>query len=179
MAVTRAQKTETLKKLHDEFSKAKSVVFADYKGLTVAQVTQLRRELRAAKVDYMVAKKTLICKAAKDSGMKDIPTEMLEGSVAIAFGMEDQIAPARIMHAFGKKNNVLPLLGAYFDATYYDKAAVKSLALLLSREVLLAQLMGTMQAPVGSLVRVLHGPLRGFLQILNGLQNKKIVATAA
>lgn len=176
MAVTRAQKAEALKKLTNEFSQAKSVVFADYKGITVAQATQLRRELRAAKVDYVVAKKTLIQKAAQETGMKEIPQEMLEGAVAVAFGMEDQIAPARIMHAFGKKNSILPLLGAYLEGTYYDKVSVKSLAVLPSREELLAKLMGSLKAPVQGMVSVLNGPLRGFLQVLNGLKDKKSVA---
>lgn len=173
MAVTRAQKAEALTKLTSEFSKAKSVVFADYKGLTVAQATQLRRELRAAKVDYVVAKKTLIQKAATDTGMKEIPQEMMAGAVAVAFGMGDQIAPARIMHAFGKKNSTLPLLGAYLDGTYYDKVSVKALAILPSREELLAKLMGTLNASMQGMVSVLNGPLRGFLQVLNGLKDKK------
>lgn len=179
MAVTRAQKEAILKKLTEEFSKAKSVVFADYKGLTVAQATQLRRDLRAAKVDYMVAKKTLIQKAAESQGVKNIPQEMLAGAVGVAFGMEDQIAPARVMHAFGKKNSNLPLLGAYMDGTYYDKVAVKALAILPSREELLAKLMGSLKAPIQGMVSVLNGPLRGFLQVLNGLKDKKPMAPAA
>lgn len=134
--------------------KAKSFVFADYQGLTVAMADELRKKMRESNVDYMVAKKTLISKAVQEAGY-EVDTKSLPGMLSVAFGMEDEIAPARALGEMAKTTPV-KLVAGVFEGEFADQAKVTALSLLPSKKELLGQVVGTIYAPVSAFVRVLN-----------------------
>ena len=154
MAKSRAQKQVTLHTLVSNFKDAKSVAFADYRGLTVAQADELRRNMRANNVRYVVAKKTLVTRAAKDAGF-DLNAKSFQGMLGIGFGIEDEIAPAKTFGDMSKKSS-LQLVGGIFDGAVVEKEKVVALSKLPSKHELLGILVGTMYAPVSAFARVLN-----------------------
>ena len=134
---------------------AQSVVVVDYRGLTVSEDTQLRKELREAGVSYKVYKNTLVTLAANELGLGDL-VQYLEGPVSIAFGYEDATAPARVLHNFGKDHKKLELKAGIVDGIVYDKAGVEKLATIPSKEVLIAKLLGSFKAPLSNLAYLLN-----------------------
>ena len=139
-----------------KFEAAKSVVVVNYSGLTVEQVTGLRAQCRAAKVDYCVLKNTLARRALDDmqiTGLDDV----LNGPSAFAFGLEDAVAPAKIISEFIEKakTQVMTVKAGLMDRKVMSAAKVSELAKVPSREILLARLLGSLQGSISGLVRVL------------------------
>lgn len=133
---------------------AKSAVLVDYRGLTVEQDTKLRRQLREAGVVYKVYKNTMLHLAFDGTDYAQLDAH-LEGPTAIAFGIEDETAPARILNDFAKEAEAIQFKGAVVDGTYYDEAGIKVLATIPSKEVLISKLLGSMQSPVTNFARVI------------------------
>ncbi len=154
MPKTRQQKSITIDRLVKEFKNAKSVVFADYQGLTVAKVDELRKNMRAANVSYLVAKKSLMTKAAKDAGF-DMNAKSFPGMLGAAFAAEDEIAPAKVLGDMAKKAS-LKLVGGIFEGVVVGQDKVIALSKLPSKKELLGQVVGTMYAPVSAFVRALN-----------------------
>jgi large subunit ribosomal protein L10 len=154
MAKTRAQKEGTLQTLTKNFKDAASVVFADYRGITVAQVDALRKKMRDADVRYVVAKKSLVTRAAKDAGY-DVDAKKFDGMIGVAFGMTDVVAPAKV---FGdvSKTTTLQIVGGVFEGAVVGKEKMVALSKLPSRQELLGTVVGTIYAPVSAFVRVLN-----------------------
>jgi len=173
MAVTRKQKEEVLKDLIKNFENAKSVVFSQYQGTNVKNMRELRKRLRGAKVNFKVAKKTLMTLAAKKIGFEQIPDSMMQGPIGLAFSLEDSIAPAKIIHEFGKTAETVKIVGAIFEGKLIEAAEAKAIASLPAREVLLAKLIGCLQAPIAGFHGVLHALLRNFVFALSEIQKKK------
>ncbi|MEK4427497.1 50S ribosomal protein L10 [Solibacillus sp. FSL K6-1523] len=136
-----------VQEIADKFSAAASVVVVDYRGLTVAQVTELRKQLREAGVEFKVYKNTLSRRAAETVGLEGI-NEFLTGPNAIAFSKEDVVAPAKIINDFAKKNEALEIKAGIIEGTVASAEDVKALAELPSREGLLSMLLSVLQAPV-------------------------------
>lgn len=154
MPKTRQQKSEVKDRLTKEFKDATSVVFADYQGLTVAQATDLRKKMREAGVDYIVAKKTLFTIAAKDAGY-DLDAKTFPGMLAAAFGREDEVAPAKVLGDMAKTTSV-KLVGGIFERSVVGAEKVVALSKLPSKKELLGQVVGTIYAPVSAFVRALN-----------------------
>ena len=142
MAVSKAKKVEDLAKLKDQFSRAKGVVFAKYSGMGVNDIQTLRRALRENNVDYKVAKKTLVTLAAKEHGI-ELPKDVMEGPIGVAFGYDDEIVAAQKMAEFAKKFEAIQLMGGVMEGRVIDAKMVNQLASIPSREVLLAKFMGS------------------------------------
>ncbi len=140
--------------ISDDVKDAKSVVLVDYRGLTVEQDTQLRRELREAGVVYKVYKNTMMRRAFEGTDYAELDP-FLEGPSAIAVSNDDVTAPARILVKFGKTAEALELKAGVIEGTLYDVAALTELASIGSREELLSRLFGSMQAPIANFARVL------------------------
>ncbi len=153
MAKTREQKEVAVQQLTKGFKEAKSVAFADYHGLSVPQVDELRSKMREANVDYVVAKKTLVNRAAKDAGF-ELDAKQYQGMLGIAFGTEDEVAPARVLGDMSKTTSV-QILGGIFEGAIVDQEKMISLSKLPSKMELLGTVVGTIYAPVTSFVRVL------------------------
>ena len=130
-----------------KFKAAASVVVVDYRGLTVGQATELRKQLREAGVEFKVYKNTLSRRAAEAAGLEGI-NEFLTGPNAIAFSNEDVVAPAKIINDFAKKNEALEIKAGIIEGNVSSAEDVKALAELPSREGLLSMLLSVLQAPV-------------------------------
>ncbi len=173
MPLTKAQKGDILKELIDQIKEAKSVVFADFQGLSVKNMKTLRDQMRKEGVRYQIAKKTLIKIAAKEAGYSEIPADVLEGPVGAAFSMEDEIAAARLMHNFAKKVKELKLRGALFDGRVLSVAETKQLATLPSKEELIAKLLYLFKYPIQGFHGVLNNTIASFVRALNAIREKK------
>ena len=141
--------------IKEKFEKAQSAILVDYRGLNVAEVTDLRNQLRKAGVEYAVLKNTMINLAVKDMNLDDLKPH-LEGPTAVAFGFEDAVAPAKILSEFAKKNKKITIKCGVCDGAYIDEAGVQSLASTPSREVLIAKIMGSMMSSVSKFVYALE-----------------------
>ena len=137
--------------IKEKFEKAQTVVLVDYRGLTVAEDTELRNQLRQSGVEYMVLKNTMINLATKEMGFDQLASH-LEGPTAVAFGMTDMIAPAKIISEFSKKTKKMTIKCGICDGAYLDEAGVQALANLPSKEVLIAKIMGSMMSSVSKFV---------------------------
>lgn len=124
-----------------------STIVADYRGLNVAQVTELRKQLREAGVDFQVLKNSIVRRATEGTDYTELK-EILTGPTAVAFSAEDAVAPAKILYNFAKENTALKLKGGLVEGKVIDEAQVKALAELPSREGLLSMLLSVLQAPV-------------------------------
>lgn len=150
-------KKQVVADISAKLDNAKSVVIVKYSGLTVEQVTKLRSQCRAAKVEYCVLKNTLVRRALDEKGITGLD-EVLEGPNAFVFGMEDAVAPAKIVCDFieKEKTTALELRAGLLDNAPIDVKTIKSLAALPSREVLLAKILGSMTSAIGNFVRVVE-----------------------
>ena len=134
---------------------AASAVAVDYRGLTVAQDTELRKQLREAGVTYKVYKNTLIRRAAEGTDFAALDPH-LEGPTAIAVSKDDATAPARILAEFAKKADKLEIKAGIVEGAYYDAKGMQAISSIPSREVLLGRLFGSMKSPISNLARVLN-----------------------
>lgn len=155
MPKTRAQKAESVERLAKALKAAKSAMFADYQGMSVQSITDLRKKLKAEEVDYIVAKKTLLTRSAKEAGY-DIDFKNFPGMLGIAVSQGDDIAPARIIGEAGKRELPIKLVGGIFDGQVVDQEYVVKLSKLPSRNQLLGQLLSVLNGPAGAFVRLLN-----------------------
>ena len=176
MAVIRPEKVAAIAELKEKLSTAKGAVLVDYRGLTVAQDTKLRRKLREAGVEYRVVKNTLTNLAAKEAGIVGLE-QYLEGTTALAVSTTDPVAPAKVLSDFQKEIaktvKTFKIKAGVLDGRVIDADGVKALADLPSREVLLAKVAGTMQAPITGLVSVLAGTIRKFVYAVDAVRQQK------
>jgi large subunit ribosomal protein L10 len=133
---------------------AKAAVLVDYRGLTVAQDTDLRKKLREAGVVYKVYKNTMLNLAFKGTEFEALSKD-LEGPSAIAFGMEDATSPARVILECQKTMPKLEFKAGVVEGTYYDVKGIQIIATIPSREVLISKLLGSLQSPITNFARVL------------------------
>lgn len=147
-------KKNVVSEISEKFAKSSSTVVAEYRGLTVDEVTQLRRQLREAGVEMKVYKNTLATLAAKEAGFADL-TDKLTGPNALAFGT-DETAASRIMAEFAKKHKALVVKGGIVEGRVIDAEGVNALAKLPNREGMLSMLLSVLQAPVSSFARAVQ-----------------------
>ena len=177
MAVSRSKKEEVLSELIKKLEKAVAIVFVKNSGLTVEELSALRKELRKQKNDFKIAKKTLIKKAMLEVGYPEADDSMFDGAVGVTFSFDDEVAPAKALHDFAKTHDKLELLGAVLEKNkVLSKKDVLALATLPSKEQLIAQLVGTMKSPISGFHGVLSGTLRGFVQVVSQYKDKKAAA---
>ena len=152
-----AAKQQYVDELAEKLENAAGGVIVDYKGITVAEDTVLRKALREAGIEYIVVKNTLLRRAVDKVGITGVD-DHLEGTTAIAISNDDQTAPARILGKFSEscKGEKFLLKAGYIGEEVYDEAGVKALSKIPSREVLLAQLVGSLQGPLQKLAATLQ-----------------------
>lgn len=172
-----AEKQAIVASLKEQMTSAKGAVFTGYKGLTVAQDAALRRAFREAGVHYHVVKNTLSAIAAKECEFDGL-VEHFNGTTAFAYSTEDAIAPAKVISKFIKDNkldktDVLTVKAGLVEGKVINAAEVKALADLPSREVLIAKLLGSMQAPISNTVNVLQGVIRNAVYVLDAVRKQK------
>lgn len=166
------EKKAVVSSLADQMKNASSGVLVDYKGITVADDTKLRRELRKAGVEYAVVKNTMLRLAADQTGLKELDP-VLSGTTALAVSATDPVAPAKILNAYAKKNDNFKIKAGFVDGKVISPKEVASLAELPSREVLISRVLGGLNAPISGFVNVLNGNIRGLVVALNAIAEKK------
>ncbi|XCP84869.1 50S ribosomal protein L10 [Roseburia hominis] len=139
----------------DDITDAQSIVLVDYRGLTVAEDTELRKQLREAGVIYKVCKNTMMKRAFEGTDFAQLD-EYLEGPNAIAISKDDATAPARIICKFAKTAKALEVKAGVVEGSVYDADGVNALSQIPSREELLSKLLGSLQSPITNLARVLN-----------------------
>ena len=139
----------------EDVKDAQSVVLVDYRGLTVAQDTELRKQLREAGVIYKVCKNTMMKRAFEGTEFAGLE-EYLDGPSAMAVSKEDATAPARIICKFAKTAEALEVKAGVVEGTVYDAAGINELSKIPSREELISKLLGSLQSPITNLARVLN-----------------------
>jgi len=172
MPQNKQQKELIVKELAEKLKDSKAVVFSDYKGLTVKDMTQLRRDLRAEGVDLKVLKKTLMQIALKEAGI-EMDVKKLEGQIAIAVSNKDEVAAAKIISKLAKANENIKIVGGILGVKELSIEEVDALAKLPSKEELLAKMVGTLNAPVSGFVNVLAGNMRGLVTALKAVAERK------
>lgn len=155
MSVNKENKKQLVSELAAQLKEAKTIVFVDYRGLTVAEDTVMRRNFRNENVSYKVCKNTLFKLALKEIGITDFDEKMFEGTTAAVFGA-DEVAPARLFCKSTKDFNKMEVKFGIVNGKIMDKANVESLAKIPSRDVLIAMLLGTLQGPISALARALN-----------------------
>jgi large subunit ribosomal protein L10 len=141
-----AGKQQAVEEIAAKLKESSTTVVADYRGLNVAQVTELRKQLREAGIEFQVLKNSLVSRAAASVQLGELES-VLSGPTAIAFG-KDIVAPAKIIHDFAKKNDALKIKGGVVEGRVVDQAQIQALAALPSREGLLSMLLSVLQAPM-------------------------------
>ena len=153
--MVKQNKIDEVESLTEKFKKAKSVVLTDFRGLNVADVTQLRNKLRAENIEYKVVKNRLT-KIALTKAQCDPLDEVLTGPTAIAFGYEDPVPPARVIYEFTKENNHLQSKGGLLNGKKIDLSTLERLSKLPSKEELFTRCLGSLQSPATKFALVLN-----------------------
>ena len=168
-----SEKQAIVAELADKLRNASAGVFVDYSGTTVANDTEMRRAMRAADVEYAVVKNTLTRFAANQIGYEELDT-FLNGPTALAVSYNDPVAAAKVISEYaGKKDSKLKIKVGFVDGKIISEAEIKALAALPSKEVLVAQVLGTMIAPITGLATVLDANIRGLAVALAAIAEKK------
>jgi large subunit ribosomal protein L10 len=170
-----AKKEATIDELRDRIANAPNLFLTDYVGLTVAEITKLRGELRKDGTTYAVVKNTLFKRAAGDELASKLEA-FLAGPTAIVFGGADPVAPAKALKEFSDATKPVTVKAAYIDGRVVDTAQVAVLASLPSKGELLAKLVGSLASPMRGLVTVLSGNQSGLVRVLNAIREKKSAA---
>ncbi|HHY82847.1 MAG TPA: 50S ribosomal protein L10 [Clostridiales bacterium] len=168
----REEKAQVVAEIKEKLTGYSSAILIDYRGLTVEEVTQLRKEFRNSGVDYKVYKNTLTEIAAKEVGLDGL-IPFLKGPTAIAFGVKDPVAPAKVLTESMKKLKKMEFKAGVVEGKVIDVDGIKALADLPSREELIAKMLGSMNAPISGLVTVLGGTIRSLLYALNAIKEAK------
>jgi large subunit ribosomal protein L10 len=168
-------KQQITEDLHDRFARSAIIVLTDYKGLDVTSINELRRKLRDANIEYQVVKNTLLVRAAEDTEIALIK-DHFKGPSAVAISYDDPVAPAKILTQFAKENNKLEIKVGVLNGKVLDVQAIKALAMLPSREVMLAHVLSTINAVPTSFVRVLAEVPRSMLNVLTAIKDQKEAA---
>jgi large subunit ribosomal protein L10 len=168
----KAEKAATVADLTARLKASSTAVLADYRGMTVGQMRDLRTKLRGGGIEMVVVKNTLARRAAVAAGYEPLTAELV-GPIAMLFAVDDVSAPARILNDYIRANRKMVIKGGLLEGQVIKADAVTELADLPSREVLLSRLLGAMQAPLGNLASVLQAPLTKFARTLEAVRSQK------
>ena len=175
--MAKADKATTVADIAEQFKGSTATLVTEYRGLTVANLAELRRSL-AGTATYTVAKNTLIKRAAAEAGVEGLD-ELFAGPTAIAFVRGEAVDAAKVIKKFAKDNKALVIKGGYMDGRALTVSEVEKIADLESREVLLAKLAGAMKGNIAQAAGLFNAPLSQFARLAAALQEKKAGEEAA
>lgn len=165
-------KSAIIEEIKEKINNAESMVLVDYRGLNVSQLTELRSQYRNSGVEYKVYKNSMMRFAFKDAGMEEF-NQYLKGPSAIAFSYDDPVPAAKITSEFAKDNDKLEIKAGIVDGRIIDLDGIKNLAELPPKDVLIAQTLGGLNAPIQGFANVLQGTIRGLAIVLNRVAEEK------
>ena len=168
----KAEKAATVADITARLKASSTAVLADYRGMTVGQMRELRSKLRGGGIEMVVVKNTLARRAAKAAGYEPLSAELVR-PVAMLFAVDDVSAPARILNEYIRANRKMVIKAGLLEGQVIKAEAVTELAELPSREVLLGRLLGAMQAPLGNLARILQAPISTLARTLDAVRHQK------
>lgn len=171
MALTKQQKQNIIDDLKEKIDRQKSIVFVDFKGLKVKDLSVLRKKIKEVEGQLKVAKKTLIKLVLEKAGLK--LEKNLEGEIALICAFKDSLSPLQKTYQFSQTNENLKILSGFFDGKFIEQEEIMTLARLPSREELLARLVGSISNPISGLVNVLQGNLRGLVYVLSQIKTNQ------
>lgn len=172
MALTKEQKEKILTNLKEKIARQKAMIFVDFSGVKVKDMSDLRQRLKKAKSELLVAKKTLMKIAFQESKVKADPKE-IKGEIALVFGFEDEVSPAKVVYQFSQENENLEILGGYIESQkdeFLDAEKMIILGQLPARKELLVNLVRVFSAPTTNFVNVLEGNLKGLIYALSAIK---------
>lgn len=175
--MARPEKVAAVKEIRQDLHESVAVFVTDYRGLKVSQLGQLRNRLREVGTEYKVVKNTLTSLAAEDVAGDEFKS-LLVGPTAVAYAKEDPVATAKALSDFARESRILKVKGGLLEGSVIGPEDVQALAELPPREVLLAKVVGGMQAPISGFVSVLQGTLRKFVYALDAVREQKEQASA-
>jgi len=170
--IAKAAKAEKVTAMHTKFVAAKAAILADYSGLNVQQMAELRSQLREAMVELQVVKNTLARRAVEDTGFVPL-AEHFVGPISVAFSQHDAVAMAKALTEYAKKEPKLSVRVGFVEGQVLSPAQITALAELPPREVLLGRMLASMQSPMVGFVGVLQGVLRQLVYVLQAVQDAK------
>ena len=171
--MNREQKQTIVAEVHDNFIQSQASFLVNYKGLSVTSMQKLRKQLREDNAHLKVTKATLMKIAAKDvEGIEDF-AKLFSEQVGLVFAKDDTVSVAKKLVTFSKENDALQVIAGFFEARSLDKNRVEFLASLPARDVLIAQVLGTMQAPISGLARTLNAMISQLAYALQQIAEKK------
>lgn len=170
--MNKSEKEKQVAEIHEKFKEASIAVLTDYSGTDVEALTELRKKLREENVEYRVVKNTLAKIAVKGTDLENLADDF-KGPVGVAFGFGDPVAAPRVLVDYVKKNKSMVLKVASMAGDKFGLDKIKVLAELPSRDQMLGQIAGMMQAPVQNMMNCLVGVPRGFVNCLNALKEQK------
>jgi len=171
----RPEKIAEVKAIAERFQSARSIVMADYTGLTVAQMTQFRSQCRAQNVECRVVKNRLAIIAADEADLAVIK-DHLKGPTALVLGPESQVDPAKIVIEFAKTNEKLTVKGGILDGQYLDAQQVEALSKIPSKDELIAQMMGSINSPLTGIAGTVNGVMSALARALDAVAKQKAEA---
>ncbi|MBF0271387.1 MAG: 50S ribosomal protein L10 [Magnetococcales bacterium] len=169
--MNQTEKSEIIQEVLDSMGRSEVAIATHYRGLSVAHMTRLRREIRQAGAELRVVKNTLTKRAIQGSKFQPLE-KVLTGPTVLAFS-KDPVAPAKVLTDFAKKNPLLVIQGGVLNGVFMTPQEITELAKLPSREVLLARLLGTMMNPVQGIVGVLAAVPAAFVRVLDKIREEK------
>ncbi|MCH7541487.1 50S ribosomal protein L10 [Patescibacteria group bacterium] len=169
MVKTREQKEQKVSELEEKLEKASSVVLADYHGISVSQMQELKRELKQVNAEFTVTKNTLLSRAAKGAE-KDLPEENLKGPTAVLFSFGDPIESIKKLFGFIKKYGLPTVKSGLFEGRQLTKEEIATLSKIPGRSALYAKVVGSLNSPIFGLVSTLNGNLRNLVYVLNAIK---------
>lgn len=173
MAKSRQKKESEVQSIVRGLKDSKVVVFTKMAAIKVADSSDFRRRAKKEKVNIMSAKKTLLRLALKEAGVTTVDEGSLKDGVTLLFGQGDEVSAAKLIQEFGKDRDNVAVYGGLFGSTWMTAAQVKALATLPSKEQLIAQVVGTIKAPLTGFANVLQGNLRNLVYVLNAVKESK------
>ena len=169
------EKTAMIADLHDRLTGSSLGVVTEYRGLTVAQLNKLRRELQAVGASYRVSKNTLTRRAIKETAFAKL-NDLLRGPTGLVTTEKDPVVVAKVLVKFAEQNDKLKINGGVLDGEALPAASLSALSKLPSREVLIAQLLGLLQAPASQLLRTIQEPGASLVRLLGAIEKSKASA---
>ena len=175
--MAREEKVTAIAELREKLGKARGAVLTDFRGLTVADITELRAALRKSQVEYTVVKNTLAKRAVQDTAVAGL-SALFEGPTAVAISATDPVAASKAVTQWAKGRPTFTIKGGAVEGRVVTASDIASLADLPNRQVLLGRVAGVMQAPIAGLARVLAASLSGFANVLDRVRERKETGAA-